>query len=58
VAKFKGVKLLEQVVTVSAAKTNNSSAATKEDVRKIENGKEAVGQKRKMVHDPDDDPDL
>lgn len=45
-------------MNVSAAKTNNSSAATKEDVRKIENGKEAVGQKRKMAHDPDDDPDL
>ncbi len=57
-AKFKGVELLEQVVSVPAAKTSHSSVATEESTVPIEGGKQAVGQKRKRVHDPDDDPDL
>jgi hypothetical protein len=57
-AKFKGVKHLEQVVNVPAAKTNNSIAATKEDATMMEDGKQAVGQKRKRAHDPDIDADI
>jgi hypothetical protein len=57
-AKFKGLKLLEQVVNVPAAKTNNSRAATKEDVEMMEYGTQVVGQKRKRAHDLDDDPDI
>jgi hypothetical protein len=56
-AKFKGIKLLEQVVQVVAAEKNNSSAAT-EDVRMMEDGKRALGQNRKRAHDPDDDLEL
>jgi hypothetical protein len=57
-AKFKGAKLLEEVVNVPAAKTNNSSAALKEDAGIMEDGKQAVIQKRTRVHDPEDDQDI
>lgn len=45
-------------MNVPAAKTNNSSVATEEDVGMIEDGKQRVAQKHTEVHDPEDDPDI